>query len=152
MTTMNRPSATINTQERTQTTMNQYVIVNVRASVHAATAGLVFFTRDGSFTTALERAGIWTEGEVNADLDRYDNGTTTRAVLVESVPTLLAEAAAGETGTTSVERALIRELTTAINNVQRDVGLQLFSPGKNAALNRLYAASAAATKTMEQWT
>jgi hypothetical protein len=132
--------------------MNQYVIVNVRASLRAAGSELMFFTRDGSFTTALERAGIWTEGEVNADLDRYDNGTTTRAVLVESVPTLLAEAAAGETATTSVERALIRELTTAINNVQRDVGLQLFSPGKNAALNRLYAASAAATKTMEQWT
>jgi hypothetical protein len=121
--------------------MNKYVIVNVQASVHAATAGLVFFTRDGSLTTDPERAGIWTEGEVNADLDRFDNGTTTRAVLVESVPMLLAEAEAGETGTTSVERAMIQELRAAITQLHVAFG----APGnygsgtiKGKALFNLY--------------
>jgi hypothetical protein len=102
--------------------MNKYVIVNVCASVHAATAGLVFFTRDGSLTTDLERAGVWTEGEVNADLDRFDNGSTTRAVLVESVPQMRAEAEAGEAAQRPETGDLVCSLSAAIESVHSAFG------------------------------
>jgi hypothetical protein len=102
--------------------MNQYVIVNLRASVRAAAAGLVFFTRDGSITEDLERAGIWTEGEVNSDLDHFDNGHTTRAVLVSAVPKLLAEAAAGEAAQRPETVDLVCSLSAAIESVHSAFG------------------------------
>ncbi|MCY0966158.1 hypothetical protein [Parathalassolituus penaei] len=121
--------------------MNQYVIVNVCASVRAETAGLVFFTRDGSVTHDLERAGIWTEGEVNADLDRFDNGSTTRAVLVSAVPKLLAEAVAGE-AINSHERILISNMANAMQRVLDNVGTP-DAFGRNTAKGRALNALAA---------
>jgi hypothetical protein len=128
-----------------------YLIVDVRASVHAATAGLVFFTRRGTTTPDLEQAGRWTETEVNADTERFDNGSTTRAVLVDAVPQMLAEVIAAESQP-SIERTLIKQLAAAVERVQTEVGQHGFNPRKRAVLRELYRTQSDVKKHMEQWT
>lgn len=61
----------------------EYFIVSIEKT--RPVEGCVTFYRAASqgYTHLLEAAGRFTEEEVNADLDTYDNGLTTMAVLCD---------------------------------------------------------------------
>ncbi len=68
--------------------LNEYFIVDLKRT-HANKGAAVFVGRDMvSRTRYLEEAGRFPEALVNAALDRFDNGTTTRAILTCSVAKL----------------------------------------------------------------